>query len=164
MCSCPRKLHSGSSATDFHCRSWPSNWRGPDAGVPRSRQTPTIYLALYPKPCGFSLSKPVPLTRSQTNLPSRAPPCWRRGQPQKPHDGPRASPRGAGPTSLDTLLAPVSLLSPQAVGRPGPACWQSGDIGNFVERCPVMEVAGPGSGRPTECPRSSQVVPNTCEY
>lgn len=100
-------------------------------------------------PC-FSLSKPVPLPRSRTNLPSRAPPCWRRGQPQELHAGPSALPRGAGPTSPDTISAPVSPLSPRqfldplpatrVVGRPGPACWHSGDMGNFVERC-----AGGGS-------------------
>ncbi len=128
---------------------------------------PSVSLSLPPS---SSFSPPSFLPRSWAGVLPRAQPRWR-GGPAPESAAVRAHAREAGSASPSSASIPVPLGSPRqflvplqaeawagllALRGPGPLHRSvSSDGGGDT---------GPGSGRPTRCPRSGWRVPNTCEY
>ncbi len=111
-----------------------------------------------------SVSPPIFLPRSRAGVVPRAQPRWRGGPAPESAAG-RAHAREAGSASPSSALIPVPPGSPRqflvplpatrAAGKPGPACWRSGDPGHFIDRCPVMEV-----GTLVRVPDAPQAAPD----
>ncbi len=106
---------------------------------------PSVSLSL-PSP---SFSPPTFLPRSRAGVVPRAQPRWT-GGPAPESAAVRAHAREAGSASPSAATSPVPPVSPRqflvplpatrVAGKPGPACWRCGDLGHFIDRCPVMEV------------------------
>ncbi len=136
--------------------------RGSDGGVPRGWRNPTVRLSLsLPSP---SFSPPTFLPRSHAGVVPRAQPRWR-GGPAPESTAARAHAREAGAASPNPAASPVPPVSPpqflvplpatRVAGKPGPACWRCGDPGQFIDRCPVMEV-----GTLVRVPDAPQAAPD----
>ncbi len=107
---------------------------------------PSVSLSL---PSSSSFSPPSFLPRSRAGVLPRAQPRWR-GGPAPESAAVRAHAREAGSASPSSASIPVPPGSPcqflvplpatRVAGKPGPACWRCGDLGHFIDRCPVMEV------------------------
>ncbi len=133
---------------------------------------PSVSLSLPPS---SSFSPPSFLPRSRAGVLPRAQPRWR-GGPAPESAAVRAHAREAGSASPSSALIPVPPGSPRQflvplpatrmAGKPGPALLAlrgPGPLHRSVSSDGGGDT-GPGSGRPTGCPRSSWRVPNTCEY
>ncbi len=127
---------------------------------------PSVSLSL---PSSSSFSPPTFLPRSHAGVLPRAQPRWRGGRQELA--AVRAHAREAGSARPSSASIPVPPGSPSQFLFPLPATAWAGLLAlrgpGPLYRSMSSDGGGdtgPGSGRPTGCPRSGWRVPNTCEY